>query len=456
MGRPRKKRKAKEIKLNVRVNPIYKPALYNQDRYLFLFGGAGSGKSDFAVFKMLYRLVNEENHKFLFVRKVSKTIKESLFELTRQVINRDFAPLAKYFKINKTDYSFEFIPNGNRIISTGMDDEEKIKSVAGVTGILIEEITELDINDYLQLDMRLRGKTSHYKQIISMFNPVSDEHWLKDFVEPDDIPLTKELDGKRWRFTRPTGEGKEELFTTVYNTTFEDNKYLDAQYKAVLEAKARQSPTAYIVYKLGRWGQPEDGGYIKREYFEILNPMQMPTEFWSVPKIFVADLAFTKNEKNDPNGVLCFRVYKNRLYLVDYIYYWEDFENNKLKLKSFVEGHGNIYAPLWIENKATGLPMIDSLITNYGMNARQFKVGSKDKLARLKSVLHFIDSGRVKIIKGAWNYERFINQCIVFDGTGKVHDEEVDCLVMAVKVGLESGHAHPNRRRTMRRIRAIG
>ena len=51
----------------------------------------------------------------------------------------------------------------------GLDDPEKIKSIAGITGILIEEATELTKADFIQLDLRLRGITKYPKQIFVLF-----------------------------------------------------------------------------------------------------------------------------------------------------------------------------------------------------------------------------------------------------------------------------------------------
>ena len=39
----------------------------------------------------------------------------------------------------------------------GLDDPEKIKSIAGIDWIWIEEATELTYEDFGQLDLRLRG-----------------------------------------------------------------------------------------------------------------------------------------------------------------------------------------------------------------------------------------------------------------------------------------------------------
>jgi phage terminase large subunit len=62
-------------------------------------------------------------------------------------------------KIRETDFAITF-PNGSEIIFTGLDEETKLLSLAGITAIFIEEVFEVPRNIYEQLDLRLRGGTN--------------------------------------------------------------------------------------------------------------------------------------------------------------------------------------------------------------------------------------------------------------------------------------------------------
>jgi phage terminase large subunit len=62
-------------------------------------------------------------------------------------------------KIRETDFAIAF-PNGSEIIFTGLDEETKLLSLAGITTIFIEEVFEVPRNIYEQLDLRLRGGTN--------------------------------------------------------------------------------------------------------------------------------------------------------------------------------------------------------------------------------------------------------------------------------------------------------
>ena len=210
------------------VNKVYYPLFWDDNRYLVLYGSAGSGKSVFATQKILKRVIEEKGHKFLVVRKVGKTLRESVFAEFKNTIAT--WGLTQLFKVNKTDMTITCL-NGNQIIFAGLDDVEKLKSISGITGIWVEEASEIDQADLQQLDLRLRGKTNHYKQIIISFNPVSILHWLKTFFfdnQPDSCRTLK--------------------------TTYKDNRFLDQEYIKVLLALKDVDPYYYTVYALGEWG----------------------------------------------------------------------------------------------------------------------------------------------------------------------------------------------------------
>jgi len=212
------------------VNTVYYPSFWNDSRYLVLMGGAGSGKSVFAAQKLLVRLVTEPWHNFCVLRKVFNTVRHSCFTLFRHIIST--WGWEGCFQVNKTDLSFTFTPTGSRIISLGLDDVEKLKSIANVTGFWIEEATELSQDDFEQVDLRLRGRTPTYKQIILSFNPISRLHWLK----------------KRFFDTEQHG------LTTTLRTTYRDNRFLDEEYIRKLEILAEQNPALHRVYGEGEWG----------------------------------------------------------------------------------------------------------------------------------------------------------------------------------------------------------
>ena len=213
--------------------PVFLPLYSDTHRYLVLKGGGGSGKSIFAGRKILERATSERGHRFLVVRKVSKTLRQSCFsQLLGQLSdNYPYLQSGVDYTVNKSDYTIRFPSTESEIIFSGIDDPEKLKSIYRITGIWIEEASELCEDDFDQLDIRLRDECEYYKQIIVTFNPISVTHWLKrrffDRYEPR---------------------------ATVSETTYRDNPYLSREAVETLEAFRETNPYYYTVYALGRWG----------------------------------------------------------------------------------------------------------------------------------------------------------------------------------------------------------
>lgn len=268
--------------INIHVNSIYLKRAWNcADPRVFFFGGAGSGKSAFAiqwlVLKYFIQPPTETPERILFVRKVAKTIKNSLFEPVEQTL-KDLG-LWRKMQINKTDKTILNPTTGNQIIMTGLDDPEKIKSIYGITKIFFEEISEGEEEDLLQLELRMRG--SGYAgtfQIIGCFNPVSDKHWLVKHVEPFYLPSNQQptnvtnfkyLNDQRtaWRFANTDSEGNQ-TYTTVLNTNYKHNSKLDAAYIRKLKLLASIDNTYAQVYEHGRWGQITDGNQYAHKFKE--------------------------------------------------------------------------------------------------------------------------------------------------------------------------------------------
>ena len=234
------------------LNPIYRRLLYIKKRYLVIKGGAGSGKSWFAGEKILYRTMTEEGHRFLVIRKVKDTLRKSVFQLFQDYISR--WDLAKEFKINKTDMSITFKSNGNTILFCGVDDPEKLKSMEGITGVWVEEATELAMKDFEEVDRRLRGIFHTYMQIILTYNPILKANWT--FLR---------------FFTDITEQDKEDI--CIITTTYKDNIFIknDKAYVRLLEGYTGNNRT---VYTLGQYGQLENAIYTN---WRMIHDSEFPT-----------------------------------------------------------------------------------------------------------------------------------------------------------------------------------
>lgn len=256
-------------------NAAYLPQLENyKDRFNVFYGGAGSGKSHFVFQKMILKYLKYQNRKCLVVRKVSNTLRDSCFALVKSILS-DWQ-LYEQCKINKTDLTIE-LPNGSHFIFKGMDDPEKIKSIANIDDIIVEECTEVDEFDFDQLSLRLRSRNP-YNQVHCMFNPVSKENWVY----------------KRW-FKEDAVYNKEN--TVILHTTYKDNKFLPKEYIENLLEMERTNPAYFRIYALGEFATLDKLIYTNWKV-ETFNYKEILRTVKDSKAIFNLDFGYT----NDPTA----------------------------------------------------------------------------------------------------------------------------------------------------------
>jgi phage terminase large subunit len=215
------------------ISSHFKPLMEDTHRYLILCGGAGSGKTEFAARKLFCRCMMEGRHRFLILRKVRSRVRESVMEVMARVLTENKVQ----FQHDKTDRVFSFC--GNQLLFDGLDDPEKIKSIKGITGEWLEEMTEFTREDFMQLDLRLREPGPKYHQIIGTFNPDEVQGpWIKERFFHLGVPPYCD-----------DANAKVDVSTVKHNPI----KEVREKYAAQLELLKDQDETMYKIYGLGQW-----------------------------------------------------------------------------------------------------------------------------------------------------------------------------------------------------------
>ena len=250
------------------------------------YGGASSGKSHGVIQKVVFKACQNWKYprKVLFLRKVGATVHDSIFEDVKQCL--ESWQLLDKCKVNNSAYRIE-LPNGAQFIFKGLDNPEKIKSIKGVSDVVMEEASEFTLDDYTQLTLRVRDKRHKDKQIYLMFNPVSKANWVYNafFV-------------------------KNPKNTVVYQTTYKDNRFLDRVTVENIEELANRNEAYYKIYALGEFATLDKLVFPKYEK-RLLNKRELE----HLPAYFGLDYGFI----NDPSALLHVRVddKNKRLYVVE-------------------------------------------------------------------------------------------------------------------------------------------
>ena len=224
------------IQLNISKNmfsPKFFPYLFDYShRWEIYMGGAGSGKSYFVVQKLLIKAINNKR-KICMCRRYGTSVQKSVWDLTIDILK--YWKIYQYVKVNQTLRSIEF-PNGSQIYMFGLDSEEKMLSIAGITDFMLEECTELNEELVDQIDLRLRAKEPDL-QIFMCFNPVSTYNFMYEFCEGNKKP-------------------KSMLYI---KSTYRDNPFLPQSYIDSIESLVERNPNKSRIYAEGLWGVDLEG-----------------------------------------------------------------------------------------------------------------------------------------------------------------------------------------------------
>lgn len=239
-------------------------------RYEIYYGGAGSGKSHFVFQKIVIKALSEKR-KVLVIRKTAKSNLNSTYQMTLDTLSK--FKILSYCSVNKSTLTIT-LPNESQFLFYGIDDSEKLKSIAGITDIVCEEATEISLDDATQLDLRLRSNAENL-QMYFMLNPVSKANWVY----------------KRW-FSPDAVIGAD---TFILKTTYKDNRFLPTEYIQSLLQLATVNPTYYKIYVEGDFCSLDKLVFSnwKTEWFDI--------EEHKTAKLLVGlDFGFT----NDPTALI--------------------------------------------------------------------------------------------------------------------------------------------------------
>jgi phage terminase large subunit len=258
----------------------------SKKRVNVVYGGAGSGKSISVAQHLLGKFLREDDKRILITRKTLPSLRITAWYEIVRMLTAWGIPV----DINKSEFTIRF--GNNEILAKSMDEPEKIKS-AEFNYIWIEEATEINKEDFKQLDLRLRKESKDGKpnQIYLTFNPIDQFHWvIEDLVYGTSKDAYKRED------------------IAIHHSTYKDNPFLPPEYCKRLEDFINQDENFYRIYTLGEPGVLEN--IIYKNY--KIDPYDQKA--WD--EIFYGlDFGY-----NNPSALIAIRVRDQTLYLKELLY----------------------------------------------------------------------------------------------------------------------------------------
>ena len=341
-------------------NDVFEAVRRFKGRFIVLVGGAGSGKSYEVADSFLDRIVRKKNQKLIALRKEGKQITNSCFPLLTSRLKQRFD--AEKFSI-KHSLGNETITYGdNQILFSGLDDVDKLKSLAECNCAWLEEADQMTPEDFREINRRLRGFDDI--QIYISFNPVSVHSWLKKrfFNERDERTIVicgtrefenftnyKDIDHDSISYIKKEKSWHEELDryveesyfnTLIIHSTYLDNKFLDDEFIKQMEELKEYDEEEYNIYALGMWGVYGglyfDKGNVNKALQNPIKPLKRGYFEYKYNGLVIKDITWV----DDEYGYVCI--------------YEEPCENTPYVIGGDTAGEGSDYNTATCINNITG------------------------------------------------------------------------------------------------------
>jgi len=220
-------------------------------RFLWVYGGSSASKTYSVVQQSLISMMEGSDNNILVLRKYATDIRDSIYSDFKSIIH-DWG-LEDHFIIQQ---NYIKCVTGSYCRFRGLDDSEKVKGISSFKKIILEEVSQFDHADLKQIRKRLRGKDN--QQIIGIFNPISEEHWIKRKIF-DVKELQEQESNIAGMWVNAKGNN------VILRTNYLDNKYIvgpnfiDKHAIEDFENDKINDPEYYNIYGLGDWGEIIEG-----------------------------------------------------------------------------------------------------------------------------------------------------------------------------------------------------
>lgn len=178
---------------------------------------------------------------------------------------------------------------------------------------------------------------------------------------------------------------------------------------------------------------PEEGGEWRKEWFTIVDKSEIPLDAlkWEL----IIDGAYTKNTANDPSGFQIGAKWNNNYVILSSIDKYLEMPELLKFIPNYIDSSGVKVAMTLVEPKASGKSIKQMIHTETKLNISEIKTNfvNSSKIENARACSPYIESGRVILVKGAWN-DAFLQQVGMFPNAK--HDEHIDLTCYGIERNL--------------------
>lgn len=301
----------------------------NQTRELLVEGSAGSGKTLFACFKVIFYALQYHHASIYIYRKTMPSLKRTTWkEIRNALYNIKVSEKKTLYDLcdeNKSESKIEF-PNGSVIYFGALDEIGKVRSI-NADIVYVEQAEELiDTAFYTELMLRLgRGDVNKrgdgYTQMILVVQPEDENHWIyKRYHEYYDA--TNEFENEKqlvethnkhhpndiWNYRDYDQVLKDiQARRTKAHFHYSTNDFLPQYQKDYYDNLKNEDYELWLRYSEGKWGKLTDVIYPNYDTVVVRDNY----DFYS----FGADFGY-----NNPSCFLLCGWNDNECYVIDEVY----------------------------------------------------------------------------------------------------------------------------------------
>lgn len=427
----------------------------NSDANITLCGGsAGSGKT-YTSLLIALKFMQHPRATGVIFRRTSKMI-TSPGSIWHEAVNMYTSIYKTGLRIRHRENEILF-PNGAILKFSHMQHASNMYDHKGgqYSLVIFDEATDFTEDMIVYLLSRLRNAYVDYKpQMFMMTNPDYNSFlrtWIQDFyLDPNTGIPREELAGvKRWFFRQGNtmlwynsleeaqaahGAGNESglsTFTFIPATCRDNPPLLKAQpdYISRLMSLPRVEMERLL---LGSWfARQESSGLFKRDWVGLVDHANAR----ATQRVRAWDFAFSKPSEQYSNpdwtrGVLISKD-KAKVYTIENVVGLRDrvHEVEKLIFSTAVQDGTEVIISIPQDPNAAAAAYAKNLQMRLGEMGFTCRLQRpvKSKVTRFAPFSSVAQAGFVNVVKAEWNKD-FFDELEIFDGSGKHHDDQVDCV----------------------------